>query len=205
MLIVTSSSAQSAEKTIDEILKSPLTIHFESGHVKDVLGMIESTYKVNIILDRNVVAPEVPRGVVADGMVETIDLKDQTVATALKAILEPLHLDYMVRDNYIWVSSVEEAKLPHNWALETREYTIPSAKVPDVNAAVHNNPPPEVDIIALIARIVPIQDESGTDKSYVRFNPQTNKLVVHDSPPNLIRVQKLLDLIFEASDLQHGL
>ena len=166
--------------------------------MQEFTEFIEQIYHVNIVLDTRVIAPKKPSQSVTDGMIQNVDLKNVTVDQALRAILEPLHLAYVVRHNDIWISTPDKIKYPVIAELETRSFTIPTVKVPDVNGTIHNNPPPEVDVIALIARILPIEVEpdSGKQISFTRFNVQTNQLVVHDTPENLRRVQQLLNLIF---------
>ena len=65
----------------------------------------------------------VPGQHVTDGVVDYVKLQDVPLSAALDATLRPLNHKYQVNDNYLFVTSPQNARMEANSALDTRIYT----------------------------------------------------------------------------------
>jgi RNA polymerase sigma factor (sigma-70 family) len=102
-------------RTLASALDKPVSIEFETEHVASILGFIADYVDIRIAVDAAVVAAEVRRiprvpvprrpGLVTDGTVPYISLKDLPLRHALDALLLPLNLTFATQDDTLWVSA----------------------------------------------------------------------------------------------------
>lgn len=103
------------------VLALPVNIEFEDIHLSDIAEFISDSFEVNLVVDSRAVMPPAPEnlfkaehfapsdlfeaGYVTDGVTRRIALRDIPLAAALEALLRPLHLDYALRQGYLFISS----------------------------------------------------------------------------------------------------
>lgn len=92
----TTTTEPARKKDIDAILNQRIELDFTDTPLPDVIMFFQSVKDVNFVLDR--------RNIPEDNAV-TIKMKDVRLKTALKMILEPMGLDYEVRENLIYIST----------------------------------------------------------------------------------------------------
>lgn len=93
-----------------------IKIELEDIHLDDILEYIKSVFKIDILLDARVVAPETQYGVAApaplpsqvtDGMIPYINVKDASLGATLFYITRMLNLSYRVDGDRIYISTPE--------------------------------------------------------------------------------------------------
>lgn len=89
------------ERKIEESLSKKISLHFDNAPLMEVVKYISTTHNINVALDRAGLEEE---GVTTNTPV-TIDLDNIMVKSALKLMLEPLHLGYSVEDDVLKVTS----------------------------------------------------------------------------------------------------
>lgn len=92
------------EREIDQKLRTPVAVNFENRPLGEVLGQLAQLVDLNIWADPAGLAEE---GVTTDQPV-TINLpKEIQLRSALKLILEPLHLDYVIENEVLKITSAQ--------------------------------------------------------------------------------------------------
>jgi len=103
--VVDLSSPSEAEQKIIEKLDEPITLEFMDTPLSDVIDFIREVTEVNIVVDRVALDDE---GVTTDTPV-TINVQNVPLRSALKLLLDPLNLTYLVRDDVLQITSQSEA------------------------------------------------------------------------------------------------
>lgn len=189
-------------------LDHPVSLLFEDVHLSEACDLLAQTYPIRIVIDNRVVAPRggqvqtaASTDFATDGIIEYINLKDVPINQALSAMLHPLGLAYSVQKDFIWISTPERIRHETFDQLATRVFQLPGTTLPDCNAAIYRGTYQgtiaEVDLVAVLRRATPmiVDPKSGELLSYMRFNLETNQIVVHNSPENLQRLEALLELL----------
>ncbi|HOH31876.1 MAG TPA: M56 family metallopeptidase, partial [Candidatus Hydrogenedentes bacterium] len=119
---VTSAPSSDEEvNNLEKLLDQPGSIAFENQHVSEILEFIsDSTDTINFAIDWRVVQlpPHVSSKAntracgripvyVTDGMVPFIDVHNVLWREVLDTLLLPLGLTYVVKEHYVWISSLE--------------------------------------------------------------------------------------------------
>jgi len=192
--------------SMERRLENPITLLFENIRLSEALDVITQTSNINIVVDNRVVASR-PGDVqqaashsnVTERMIKYINLKDVPTGDALTAILARVGLDYSVQDSFVWVSTPEQLRHHTFEQLETRIYELPGSMLPDKNAKYQGGAVAEVDLVSILRRATPmiVEPETGELLSYMRFNVETNQIVVHNAPTNLDRLEQLLKLLLK--------
>ncbi len=89
------------ERRIEESLSKKISLHFDNAPLMEVIKYISTTQGINVALDRAGLEEE---GITTNTPI-TIDLDNIMVKSALKLMLEPLHLGYNVEDDVLKVTS----------------------------------------------------------------------------------------------------
>lgn len=90
------------EIEIEQKLNTPVSLKFHQRPLNEVINYLSKVTDINMHLDQQGLDSE---GVTAERLV-TIDLtKDITLKSALKLILPPLHLNYVIRDEVLKITS----------------------------------------------------------------------------------------------------
>jgi type II secretory pathway component GspD/PulD (secretin) len=104
------------EKKIQESLQKDISLHFTDKPLIEVVKFLQQFADVNILLD--------PAGLDEEGVTPstpvTIDLDGVKLKTALKFILEPLHLAWTVGDDVLKITS----RTRQQGELQTRTYSV---------------------------------------------------------------------------------
>jgi tetratricopeptide (TPR) repeat protein len=111
-----------AESAIRSVLAKPVSFDFKETPLSDVVRFVRDLTGVNVVLDAVAldaagVDPEEP---------VTLALTDVPLKSALKLILGPLDLSYLVRDDVLFLTSREEAES----LLETKVYYVADLVIP---------------------------------------------------------------------------
>ncbi|MFN9374461.1 MAG: hypothetical protein ACK6D3_21450, partial [Planctomycetaceae bacterium] len=118
------------EKKIQESLQKDISLHFTDKPLIEVVKFLQQFADVNILLD--------PAGLDEEGVTPstpvTIDLDGVKLKTALKFILEPLHLAWTVGDDVLKITS----RTRQQGELQTRTYSVA-----DLVVAVKNHNAPD--------------------------------------------------------------
>lgn len=190
---------------LQRTLENPVSVVFEQIHLSEVCDFITQAYEVNIVLDSRVVAPRegkvataaAPAEYTTDGMVAYVNLRNVPLNDALHAILKPLGLTYEVLPHFVWISTPANIRHETFENLETREYDLPNPKLSNVNADRPDATTGQIDLVELLGHVIPENVDPATNKplSYIRFNEETKKLVVHTSPMNHSKIKAILDAL----------
>ncbi|MBL7646133.1 MAG: sigma-70 family RNA polymerase sigma factor [Candidatus Hydrogenedentes bacterium] len=112
-------SAPFKEGEVFTTLSSPVNIEFEDIHVTELVGFVQTAFKVNISLDTAVIMPETKTGDSAppdpsqfatDGRLDYINLKDASMAETLFVMTRMLNLSYRVGKDGIFISTPDRLK-----------------------------------------------------------------------------------------------
>ncbi len=123
---------QESGAEIERKLDTPVSLEFENQHISEILAFAADSYNVNLVLDDRVIKPApkgrsapdtslthgVPAapaeavsardsGVVTDGVIPYIAVKDIPLREALHVLLRPLGLAFRVEEGFLWVSAPE--------------------------------------------------------------------------------------------------
>lgn len=203
-----SSSEQelSSEARIWMALTRPVSMHFSEIPLSDVARYLSETCKVNVVIDHRALKEE---GVTPDTLV-TIAEDGIQARTALKQVLQPLHLDYVIEDEVIKITS-HTRKLG---GLITRVYAVSDLVTP----IPHLTPGSERDnlqrmrdplaaefdeLIDLITTTV--DPESWSDvggQGFVATHEGTLSLVIRQTRPAHEQISDLLRQVRRRHDVQ---
>ncbi len=194
LLGVTAFGAQGVDR-VNEKLDTAVSLQFENTNVYVVCQFLEEKYGISILIDNHVVAPlgqKVSKSYVTDGLIQYVNVKDVAVREALNAILTPLGLAYAVKEQYVWVTTLERIDTKPYSDMEVKIFLLED-KVPSFDQAN----PGEPDLVLLLRKVIPkiLDPETGELLSYMRYNLQTKQLVVRNASDNLDTVQLMVDLV----------
>ena len=100
-------------------LPSRVNLEFEAIRISDVLGFLRQSFKLNIVLDTQVVMPESKAGedetpsssaFVTDGMIGYSNAKDVPMAEARYTLTRLINLTYRVDKDEIYISTPDRVK-----------------------------------------------------------------------------------------------
>lgn len=113
----------------EERLLERVTFDFKNIHLSDVMDYLSDNVDASINWDYTVIQPAdydafknrtapwksppramLPPGVTTDGMVMSINAKEFQIRDALKLMLRPLGLTYVVDENILWISSIDRIR-----------------------------------------------------------------------------------------------
>ncbi|QDU27273.1 hypothetical protein ETAA8_23600 [Anatilimnocola aggregata] len=131
-LSATADSDATAEEKIEAILLTKISLAFKETPLSDVMTAVSEKSGIQIILSKKIE----DAGVQPDQPV-TIALKDVSIQSFLNLTLRNLNLTFMVRDEVLVITTVEETQSPEN--MTTRVYPIKDlldAKTHDYDALI---------------------------------------------------------------------
>jgi hypothetical protein len=114
----------SAEKKIEEALKSPTAIEFVDTPLKDVVDWLKDYHKIEIQLDKK----ELESMSVGDDTPVTKNLKGISLRSALKLMLDELGLKYVVHNEVLLLTSPTKAESEE--FLTTKVYPVADLVIP---------------------------------------------------------------------------
>ncbi len=102
---------------IEHKLDTPVTITFEDIHIRECLDFIEEWAGISFVADPMLIEPKSDdnhtesdsKDYPSDAIVPYINLTDVTLRDALKALLNPLGLDYTVQPGFIRISALADS------------------------------------------------------------------------------------------------
>jgi von Willebrand factor type A domain len=112
----------SAEKKIEEALKSPTEVVFVETPLQDVIEYLKDRHKIEIKIDTHALTD---LGIGTDTPV-TIDLKGISLRSALRLMLKELGLTYLIKDEVLQITTPEEA----DNQLSTKVYPVADLVLP---------------------------------------------------------------------------
>lgn len=117
-----------SEEVRETLANTKTKVKFEKKHVGEILAILQTAYRLNMVLDTRVVPPppmirEVAPSdrYVTDGYVPLVHQIDEPLEKVLTATLMPLNLIHKVRGNTVWVSSSRQI---------TEDLTVPPPSAP---------------------------------------------------------------------------
>jgi len=105
-----------AEKRIVKELQAPTEVDFDDIPLKDALSYIISVHHIQVLDDFKQLSDE---GISTDTSV-TLHLSGVSLKSALRLLLEPLQLDYIIQNDVLMITTLAKA----NETLATRVYSI---------------------------------------------------------------------------------
>lgn len=172
-----------AEKRIELALGKEVSLDITDGTLRDAIRNLHETTGVNIVIDVTGIEEE---GVTSQAEV-TIQISGVTMRSALKVLLSPLRLDYVIEDEVLKVTSRELAKGQH---------VVVAYHVSDL---VRFEAGWEVmfdELAALIRQV--IEPDSWQDvggRGSIMGNPATKSFVIRQSAQAHEEIRNLLDQI----------
>ena len=120
-----------SEIEIDQKLSTPISLKFKDAPLSEVVGFMKKVADINIYLD--------PQGLAEEGVhpstVITIDLSQEiSLRSALNLILGPLHLDYVIKNEVLKITS-EQLR---DRIVYSKTYNVADLVIPIPNAPQHN-------------------------------------------------------------------
>lgn len=99
----------------EDRLLEKTNVVFENIHLSDLMEILSDNYDINIVWDYGIIEPPelpeilpisyYPAETTTDGRIPYISMKRIQVRDALKAMLRPLGLSYIIQRNHIWIST----------------------------------------------------------------------------------------------------
>ncbi len=111
-----------AEKKIQEALKSPTELDFVEQPLENVIGYLKDYHKIEIQLDKKVLTEA---GINSDTPV-TVNLKGISLRSALRLMLHDLGVTYMIQDEVLLITTPDEA----DTRLSTKVYPVADLVMP---------------------------------------------------------------------------
>ena len=112
----------SAEKRIDDALKSPTEVVFVEAPLQEVIDYLKDRHKIEIQIDNKALQDV---GIGTDTPV-TVDLKGISLRSALRLMLKELSLTYIIKDEVLQITTPEEA----DNQLSTKVYPVADLVLP---------------------------------------------------------------------------
>ena len=112
----------SAEKKINEALKSPTVMEFVETPLEQVITFLKDYHKIEIQLDKKALED----GSVTTDTPITINIKNISLKSGLRLMLRNLNLTYMIRDEVLFITTQEEADA----RLVTKVYPVADLVIP---------------------------------------------------------------------------
>lgn len=112
-------SAPFSEGRILDKLSSAVALEFEDIHISKILGFVQESFGIKLVLDDGVVMPEVKRGeepsanaasYATDGMIQYINQKKVPLGEALFVMTRLLDLTYRVDKDGVYISTLDRVK-----------------------------------------------------------------------------------------------
>ncbi len=119
----------SKEEKVYKALNEDTTIEFLDTPLKDVIAFIADQHDITIVLTKKIE----DAGVQPDQPV-TRSLKQISLRSALRLLLSDLNLTYMVKDEVLKITTIEDAQSPEN--MSTKVYPVGDLVVPISNNSI---------------------------------------------------------------------
>jgi hypothetical protein len=114
-----------AELKIERALSKPITVDFKETPLREVVDLMKEFAGSNVVLDLNGLDEA---GVDADEPI-TLSLDEVPLKSVLKLLLNPLELDYIIRNDVLMITSQTSTEEQ----LETRVYPVADLVIPIAN------------------------------------------------------------------------
>lgn len=105
-----------AERKIYDALDNQTSVSFRDTPMHDVLSFMQQQHQINLVIDRS----SIEQAGIARDQVVSLELSGIRLRTALRIILSEFKLDFVVRDDALFVTSALRAE---QW-LTTRTYPV---------------------------------------------------------------------------------
>jgi uncharacterized membrane protein YgcG len=119
----------SKEEKVYKALNEDTTLEFVDTPLKDVIAFLADQHDITIVLTKKIE----DAGVQPDQPV-TKNLKQISLRSALRLLLSDLNLTYMVKDEVLKITTVEDAQSPEN--MSTKVYPVGDLVVPISNNSI---------------------------------------------------------------------
>jgi hypothetical protein len=179
-----------------DILEQSISMAPEDRRLRSVLELISDAVGLNIMVDNRVIDPA------SDFVAADADLLDKTIREVFEEILPPLGLTYSVQDGFVWISSPENIKYESSEKLVTEYYDLDESEVEALGLKVLSTEKSGLtederfEFVRLqLDPIMPgVKDrESGKWLSFLHYDMETRRLIVHNTPTNHKRMDEFLE------------
>lgn len=119
----------SKEELVYKALNEDTSLEFVDTPLKDVIGFLAEQHGITIVITKKIE----DAGVMPDQPV-TKNLKQISLRSALRLLLGDLNLTYMVKDEVLKITTVEDAQSPEN--MSTKVYPVGDLVVPIQNNSI---------------------------------------------------------------------
>ena len=198
---------------IKKSLLQPISISFTDKRLRDVIGEIRKLINVNIVIDEGALADE---GIQLKDLV-SVEVNGVSAGSALKSILEPLNLTFLVEKDLLKITNTIRAKGPlvnEHYSVEDligRLVKEESQRTGQVEQSVNDSKRFLLEIRTLITKTVSPDswEEAGGRGSLRLFEPTCSVVInqthdVHEEVSQLLqqlrRVKRLPPAIHQTSD-----
>ncbi len=168
------------EQRITERLQTKVTLHFENAPLKQTITHIAKLADFNIVLDESGLS-EVGATLMTP---VSVDVAQVRISTALRLLLEPLQLNYVVKNEVLRITSQQRAE---------GELVVLTYPVPDL---IWQDNDPSGDLSNLCDMLMSMVDPNSWEvkgaPGTVRGNLPTRSLVVRQTRTNHTRIRDLL-------------
>ena len=173
-----------------ESLKKKISLEFADAHISQIVEGLGRDCGINIVVDNRVVAPVNASAAsgqyVTDGMIVSIKLHDVSLKEALQALTKPLGLAYGVQESFVWITTPLKLRTESFEKIETRYYDLGATRSEEIDPLMQQ-----------LGRLMPPVFDPKTEQelSYLRYEPEKNRLAVRNVPANLAVVEDFLDAL----------
>ncbi|MBC7816108.1 MAG: hypothetical protein IAG10_04335 [Planctomycetaceae bacterium] len=180
--------ASDEERRIADQLRTKITLNFENVPLKEVLSHLAKDRDLNIVLDSAGLEDESLKPTVP----VSISLAQVQTSTALRLLLEPLQLDYVVKNEVVQVTSRQRA---------AGELVVATYPVGNLlwRKDQHGQPDEQSDLSDLcdlvMSMVEPNSWENVGGPATVRGNLPTRSLVIRQTRTNHARIRELLETL----------
>jgi hypothetical protein len=206
-----------SKAALEEMLSQRLSLTFNKTPLREAMKELAGKAGVNIVIDNLGLAEE---GITAENPI-TLEVEGVKASTALDVILEPLHLDYVVQEEVLKITSITRIE---NAAMITATYPVADLVIPipqrvslemnlkDNSAKVESQKKTEstkTDFDGLIQLVQStVEPNSWSEKGgtgSIRPFETTLSLVVRQTPKAHDEIRDLLEQLRRLQDLQVSL
>jgi hypothetical protein len=176
------------EIRITRQLQMSVSLELEQATLKEAVQKLQTMADINMLLDQ--------RGLEEEGLkLQTpvsLRLKDVRLATALRVLLEPLNLAYMVKNEVLVITSRSRAE---------GELIVATYPVGDF---LRDGPPVHEELGRLCELIQSMVEPNSWSEvggaASIKANPPTQSVVVRQTQPNQTRIRELLETMRSFGD-----
>ncbi len=185
-----------AELQIREALNSPTQFEFVETPLKDVVDYLKDLHHIQIQLD----SPGLKDAGIAESTPVTKNLKNISLGSALRLLLDELQLKYVIYNEVLLITSPSKAESDEY--METRTYPVTDLARPDAYGM--KDVQPLVDMLTNTVATKTWQDNGGTGTISEMVVGNRLLLVVSQTEEVHQEIARTLEKIRRASGLERG-